>query len=211
MSKWLRPVPGAPVAQMCGVGWRLGFASAICIAETASDACDVRASPAALPIAGNALGALVMVRTLDGLARAEDVLGESARVLVPGGQLLIVGLNPWSLCAFRARHLGLSGRLGLHAPGRLYAGLGRAGLTVEGVHTCFYRPPIGMPWIFGAAGVLERIGPRLLPRSGGVYVLTARKRQPGVCLLPIRSRSARLRYARPAALSARVNVDALAA
>lgn len=61
----------------------------------------------ALPLPNNSLDAMVMHHTLEVSADARSGLREAARVLVPGGRLVICAFNPLSLYGVRRAYAGL--------------------------------------------------------------------------------------------------------
>jgi|GEM_PF-1513844 len=73
------------------------------IADLMNDPASITASPsvmcrfADLPLEDNSLDGLVLLHTLDFVANPHDAVREMARVIRPGGQLLLVGFNPASL------------------------------------------------------------------------------------------------------------------
>jgi SAM-dependent methyltransferase len=81
-----------------------------------------------LPMASESLGAVVLQHVL-GVDGADPValIDECARVLVPGGRLALLALNPLSPYRFRWRRQGLSA----HDPGHWRRLLSDAGLTPE--------------------------------------------------------------------------------
>jgi SAM-dependent methyltransferase len=179
----LRPLPGYAVLEAVGAWPPLTApGAAVHLGAAGGGGAAVRVRPWALPIASGCAGALVITHLLDECSRASPVLAEAERVLAPGGQLVIVGMNPWSLCGLRewAAARGGQPRLAahLHGPGALRGELRALGLRAEALRTVFHGPPIGRGT--PRADLLERVGVRLLPRVGGVYVLAARKERVGV-------------------------------
>lgn len=57
-----------------------------------------------LPLPNNALDAVVLHHVLEGADDARTAIREIARVLAPGGRLLIVSFNPWSLWGVRGAY-----------------------------------------------------------------------------------------------------------
>lgn len=80
-----------------------------------------------LPLASESLGAVVLQHVLGAEPAAVDLIDECARVLVPGGRLAILGLNPHSPFRLRWRGRGLQTRDPSHWRRRL----ADAGLTPE--------------------------------------------------------------------------------
>ncbi|MDD3650186.1 methyltransferase domain-containing protein [Immundisolibacter sp.] len=158
--------------------------------------------PAAWPLAGDSAAAVILLHILEQVPDPAPVLAEAERVLMPFGRLLIAGFNPWSLCGLR----GLAERFGhqphdwwplhLRSVGELRQLLNRLPMQVEDVTTAFFRLPLDRQWALRGTQVMERIGPRLLPRGGGLYCLAASKRR--FAVRPLRPRWRRLpAYAAP--------------
>ena len=59
-----------------------------------------------LPLAPESVDVIVMVHVLEFIAKPPVLLREVYQALAPGGQLIIVSLNPWSLWGIdeRVRH-----------------------------------------------------------------------------------------------------------
>jgi SAM-dependent methyltransferase len=164
----------------------------------------LRGDPLAWPLASNSAAVVILLHALERVADPTPVLAEAERVLMPFGRLLVAGFNPWSLCGLR----GLAERFGHHprdwwpqhlrSVGELRQLLGRLPMQVEDVTTAFFRVPLDRQWVLRNTQVMERIGPRLLPRSGGLYCLAASKRR--FAVRPLRLRWQRLpAYVAPSA------------
>ncbi len=143
----------------------------------------LRGDLAAWPIASDCAAVVILLHILEQVDDPAPLLAEAERVLMPSGRLLIAGFNPWSLCGLR----GLAERFGsqsrhwwpqhLRSVSELRQQLSRLPMQVEEVTTAFFRPPVARHWVLNRTGVMERLGPRLLPRAGGVYCLAASKRR----------------------------------
>lgn len=143
----------------------------------------LRGDLAAWPLASDSAAVVILLHVLEQVTDPAPVLAEAERVLMPSGRLLVAGFNPWSLCGLR----GLAERFGNHSRdwwpqhlrsvGELRQLLSRLPMQVEDVTTAFFRLPLERQWALHGTRVMERIGPRLLPRSGGVYCLAASKRR----------------------------------
>jgi SAM-dependent methyltransferase len=171
--------------------------------STAAPGAQVRGDPVAWPLASDSAAVVILLHTLEQVADPAPVLAEAERVLMPFGRLLVAGFNPWSLCGLR----GMAERFGHHSRdwwpqhlrsvGELRQLLRRLPMQVEDVTTAFFRVPVDRQWILRGTQVMEHIGPRLLPRSGGLYCLAASKRR--FAVRPLRLRWQRLpAYVAPA-------------
>jgi SAM-dependent methyltransferase len=152
-------VPGAPVAEIARL-------------QCAQDA---------LPFLNNSLDALVLHHALETAADPRGALREAARVLAPGGRLIVCAFNPLSLWGLRRcfAQFAPDPFKGLHllTTARLADWLKLLGFEVQG------RPrhlQFGLP--FHRQQALQEPNPlqRLLERQqipvGGVYLLAATKR-----------------------------------
>ncbi len=112
-----------------------------------------------LPIANEALGAVLLQHLLDDGVSAGHLLAECERVLAPGGTLWLATLNPWS--PYRARWLGTG--LKARNPGHWQAALRRAGFALDSVS-------------------LQWLGPIWTPASGEAGIGAADRLRAGVAL-----------------------------
>ncbi|HCO43690.1 MAG TPA: hypothetical protein DCZ11_03725 [Gammaproteobacteria bacterium] len=171
------PWPALPMDDVGGRAWSVVMAPA---PGSGTALCgDLKAWPVA-----SASAAVVILRhVLEQVDDPAPVLAEAERVLMPFGRLLVAGFNPWSLCGLR----GLAERFGPHprdwwpehlrSVNELRHALSCLPMQVEDVTTAFFRLPLERRWALHHSQLMERIGPRLLPRAGGVYCLAASKRQ----------------------------------
>lgn len=203
-----RPLPQLACAEVVG-DWPALADGAVWQRFGARNQTGCAAQAHALPIRTASLGGLLLTHVLDGHSTCAAVLAEAERVLTPGGQLLIAGLNPWSLCGLREWAAGRGGRdrlsRYLRAPGSLRAQLLALGLPVEAVRTVFYQPPLRSSRSLDEGALMDRLGPRLLPGVGGAYLLAARKHRAG--LRPLWTPARGLLAAPGRALSPAVRAD----
>lgn len=181
--------------------------------ETASFRADLHE----LPVANGALDAVVLHHVLEGADDPRTAIREVARVLAPGGRLLIVSFNPWSLWGIRGAYArffrdSFSG-LRFVSPGRLLDWLTVLGFELQQeVKYLSYELPFATrnkdasPWKRFRA-LCARHG---LP-LGGVYVISAVKqaaaRRPDWSLTSVHGRKlAPAAYPRVSARIARLPV-----
>ncbi len=128
-----------------------------------------------LPLAGESVGSVVLQHVLTGDDSGRELLAECARILVPGGRLALLALNPLSPYRWRWRGSGLRASEPLAWRRRLRA----AGLQPDPV-----SQGIGPGW-------REAVSPQ--PQSGAglraAYLVLAEKRS--LPLTPLRARRAR--------------------
>lgn len=142
----------------------------------------IRGDLRCLPFRDDSLCAVIAPHSLELLDDPRAALREIKRVMVPGGQLLLSGLDPWSLTGLRvaAERLGRGGRepfLHSHSAARMQRLVAAGGLTVESVSALTVRPMGQGRWARAQRQVIERFGVSLTPGRSSVYFLAARKRQ----------------------------------
>jgi len=149
---------------------------------------------AALPFSAASLDLVVMPHTLDSHADPHATLREVARVLVPGGRVVLCGFNPASLWGARRRRERLCRRFGLGTPflpqqvefigyWRLRDWLRLLDFEIEDGHHGVYRPLVRSEKWLHRMGWMDRAGARWWPIFGAAYFLVAVKRVYGVRLL----------------------------
>lgn len=150
---------------------------------------DVCASPEALPFASQSIDVLALPHVLEFAANPHQILREVDRVLVPEGQVLIAGFNPFSL--WGARRAWSLGAAGTQFPWngqylsvrRLKDWLQLLGLeTQAGAFGCYVPPVLSEKWL-SRWDFMARAGDRWWPYAGAVYVIQAIKRVPGMRLI----------------------------
>lgn len=145
--------------------------------------------PEQLPFPSGGLDLVVVAHALEFSRSPYQVLAEAARILAPGGRLVVFGFNPVSFFGL-GRPLGRRHRAeGGPWHGRFRTGLAlrwmveSAGLTHETSHYLMLRPPLKRAGALRATRFLESIPFRHRLPVGGVVCLVARKEEPGMTLL----------------------------
>ena len=143
---------------------------------------DLRCVDGELPLLRESVDLVYLLHAFDAGARPHDLLLEIDRVLAPEGQLMLVGLNPWSPWRLRWIGAGLRPR----SAASQSALLGEAGFEVVA------RQGLGpwLPWLrereVTPSGA--RRDPCAALRAG--YLIHARKRRRGIT--PLRTRAVAL-------------------
>ena len=148
----------------------------------------------ALPFAANSLDLLVLPHTLELSQDPHAALREVERVLVPGGRVVISGLNPTSLWAMRQRRDHFYKRFGgsrLFLPEagefigywRLRDWLRLLNFEVESSRFGCYRPAFETDKWLSRFEWMDKAGGRWWPIFGAVYFLVAVKRVRGMRFL----------------------------
>lgn len=147
----------------------------------------VRADPHHLPFEPNSIDLAVLPHVLEFDPDPHQILREVERVLVPEGQVVVTGFNPFSLWGIERR---LHRRVG-NAPWngnyisvpRLKDWLALLGFEARaGAFGC-YVPAVQQEKWLRRFRFMELAGDRWWPVAGGVYVIQAIKRQIGMRVL----------------------------
>lgn len=149
----------------------------------------------ALPFESNSVDALLLHHCLDTEANPHSALREAGRVLMPGGSIVVVGFNPWSLwglwrmMTFRAGFGRVPSPWGCRfiSPYRLSDWLNLLDFEVEGCESRFYLPAFGAQQGRASASMsrVQSFAERHLHHFGATYILVAKKRE--VCMTPIKA------------------------
>lgn len=137
-----------------------------------------------LPIAANSIDLVVLPHVLEFTDDPHQILREVVRVLVPEGQVIISGFNPWSLLGLKrvspnARgQIPWSGRF-INLP-RLKDWLSLLSFDVIGGCMHGYLPPFAQERWLRRFAFLDPAGDRWWPFAGGIYLLQAVKRVRGM-------------------------------
>lgn len=147
---------------------------------------DVRVTCSELPFDEGSLDLVLLPHVLEFAENPHQIIREVERVLMPEGNLLISGLNPYSLWGM---HRALGRKQGYPWSGkfitlpRMKDWLALLGFEVVGVHFAAYAPPFRHRKWLDRYSFMERAGDRWWSVSGGVYFLHAIKRVPGMRLI----------------------------
>lgn len=140
-----------------------------------------------LPFAGNSVDLVVLPHVLEFAENPQQVLREVERILVPEGQLLIAGFNPFSLWGAQRT---LAGRKAPFPWLGQYFSVRRmkdwlSVLSFETQAGCFgrYAPAVTQEKWLRRWSFMELAGDRWWPIFGAVYLLQGIKRQHGLRLL----------------------------
>jgi SAM-dependent methyltransferase len=144
---------------------------------------------AELPFATQSLDLVVLPHVLEFAAEPHQVLREVERVLIPEGQVIICGFNPFSTWGLRqtagrmtgAHFLPLHGEF-ISVP-RLKDWLKLLNMEINRGHFGCYAPPCATAKWLDRFAFLEKAGNRWWPYLGALYIVQAIKRVKGMRLI----------------------------
>ncbi len=140
----------------------------------------LRADPRHLPVATQSVDLVLLPHLLEFSDDPHQILRETERILMPEGQLILCGFNPFSLWGLARRLPGVRRAVPWE---RKYISLLRIkdwlallGFEVVGGRMCCYAPPLQRIAMLNRFRFMEAAGDRWWALAGGVYFLRARKR-----------------------------------
>ncbi len=145
------------------------------------------AEPGSLPLASQSMDLLLLPHVLEFSAHPHQILREVERVLMPEGQVIISGFNPYSLWGLprflpsRRRNYPWHGDF-ISLP-RIKDWLALLGFDVVAGRMCCYEPPLRSEQWLRRFHFMEDAGDRWWALAGGVYFLQAKKRVAGMHLI----------------------------
>lgn len=147
---------------------------------------DVRLCHEELPFACESVDLLLLPHVLEFAENPHQILREVERVMMPEGNLLISGFNPYSLWGLRRKlgsQQGYPWQGDFIALKRLKDWLALLGFVVVEARFTVYAPPFSRVVTLARCRFMEIAGDRRWAGSGGVYFLHAIKRVPGMRLI----------------------------
>lgn len=176
--------------QQSPMGHRFAFAPF----PQASPRCQAVADTGAIPLATASVDCVVLHHALDYAADQHQLLREVARVLIPGGDIIIVGFNPLSSWGLRNKllpgkrpvpwHARMLGRV------RLCDWLKLLEFQVDEIRYAEYALPIESPAAIRYSGWMEMLASRFNWPTGAIYAIAARKQV--LPLIPVQQRRRRM-------------------
>ncbi|TVT74182.1 MAG: class I SAM-dependent methyltransferase [Denitromonas halophila] len=166
---------------------------------------DVLASSEALPFESGSVDLVLLPHALEFAEHPHQVLREVERILVPEGQLIVAGFNPYSLWGARRlaqRRVGAFPWQGQYlSVRRLKDWLQLLSFDTRGGGFGCYAPPMRQQRWLDRFNFMDAAGERWWPVCGGVYLLQAVKRVHSMRLIQPkwRTRSARRKSLAPVA------------
>lgn len=141
-----------------------------------------------LPILTGTIDLVILPHTLEFIDHPRQLLVEACRIIKPEGLIVISGFNSYSLWGLK-RFLNKDKKTIPWSVSALQAykvknWLKLADFELEKETTIMFRPPVNHISTYDKLHFLETIGSKILPMSGGVYLLLARAKE--IPLTPIR-------------------------
>lgn len=146
--------------------------------------------PEQLPFASESIDLLILPHALEMSYDPHQVLREVQRVLVPEGQVILSGFNPWSLWGIRDRLPGLESLMPV-APSqqlsvwRVADWLALLSFEVTTELTGCYSPLCSQARWLQRWGFMDKLGARWWPMLGAVHVIKATKRVNSITMVGI--------------------------
>ena len=189
-------------SRICTTYSTLGWAGALARENEPADTAGVSlvvADTTELPFAGASFDGVVLHHALDVVADRRGTLREAARILKPGGRLVVVGFNPLSLWLLSKPLPAFRDLRPLSVP-RLGEWLTVLGMSRD-ARTVYlnYRSALPLTLAGGPWPALSTWVNRLQPPLGGAYILAATKRGHGY-IIQRRTRRDESRELAPAVL-----------
>jgi len=139
-----------------------------------------------LPFACDSLDLVLLPHVLEFSDNPHQIIREVERVLMPEGNLIISGFNPFSLWGMKrvlGRKHGYPWSGNFINLARMKDWLALLGFEVVGGRFAAYAPPLQNAKLLERFAFMEKAGDRWWAVSGGVYFLHAIKRVPGMRLI----------------------------
>lgn len=150
--------------------------------------CGLVAQPEAIPLASDSVDLVLLHHALDYSLEPHQLLREAARVLIAGGNMVIIGFNPYSTWGIRQKLSKGKNKspwtADLLSSGRLCDWLKLLEFKVEQTHYGLYSLPINNAALIRYSSFMGKLAQQLNWPSGGIYVISAKKQV--LPLTPIR-------------------------
>ena len=139
-----------------------------------ADARSAVADNGELPLASDSIDVVVIHHALDFTDDSHRLLREATRVLRPGGQMLVIGFNPyshWGIWKIFKRKLNIPWRGRFISKGRLTDWLRLLNLRTDSIEYGLHFLPLKNSWLLKYAQKIERFGSKIKSPLGGAYFL----------------------------------------
>ncbi|SHG05983.1 Methyltransferase domain-containing protein [Microbulbifer donghaiensis] len=130
-----------------------------------------------LPLPSESIDVVLLHHLQDFASHPHQVLREAARVLIPGGHLLLIGFNPFSLLGLSRLLFSSSAyqRGNQLRAARVADWMNLLDLQANTIERGFFRLPLQQRELLAKTAWMERLGTRWQLPWGGFYIIVARK------------------------------------
>ncbi len=138
-----------------------------------------------LPFLSESVDLFFLPHTLEFLENSYELLSEIYHILIPGGRLVLLGFNPFSLLGLTKLLKSAKNNVwfgDLHAPRQVKNWLQACGYTIDYQSSFCFRPPLKNQYLLKKLKFLESVGRIFFPFCGGAYAIVAQKK-----IIPISS------------------------
>lgn len=146
------------------------------------DRSDLLCIPEQLPFEAKSVGLVILPHVLEFSDYPHQILREVERILMPEGNLVVLGFNPFSLWGlagvFRRKRMPWNGQFASLTRVKDWLQLLNFELTAGKM--IYHMPPVQSERIRRRLGFLENAGDRWWPLGAAVYAVVARKREIGI-------------------------------
>lgn len=132
----------------------------------------------AIPLATESVDLVLLHHALDFSDNQHQLLREASRIVISGGDIVIVGFNPYSIWGLRRKldwHKREPWTAWMLSPIRLTDWLKLLDFQVEQIQYGVYSLPVNRPRLLRYFSSVEKAARRLNWPTGGIYVITAKK------------------------------------
>lgn len=137
-----------------------------------------------LPFIQNSLDVVVLQHALDFSSSPHRVLREASRVLMPKGELIVTGFNPWSLWGFRRLlplyQSNVPWMANFISQGRIKDWLTLLDFNIESISCMAYGLPVKTFYPYAGFKHLDDLLSESQCPGGAIYVIKAKKQYAGM-------------------------------
>lgn len=136
-----------------------------------------------LPLLPESIDVILLPHVLEFISYPQNLLEQLYKALVPGGNLIIFGFNPWSFWGFK-RYINqcktLPWRGHFRRASQVIYWLKKIDYVIEAKNYLFFRPPWSSERMLKKGLLLEAMGSLFCSNNGGIYSIIAKKNAPSL-------------------------------